>query len=126
MISVTTADLAKAESDNLRRALALTKPVAPIKVAKAALSADGSPDFGKAPRAEIRSEGQSVHADFKAFYDAERLYLRWNVFGDDSPWRNTGKDWRLLFKTGDSVDVQLSASANKGQDPAGWSGVVFE
>ncbi len=117
-IAVTTADLAKAESDNLRRALALAKPVEPIKVAKATLSADGSPDFGKAPRAEIRSEGQSVHADFKAFYDAERLYLRWDVFGDDSPWRNTGKDWRLLFKTGDSVDVQLSASSNKGQDPA--------
>ena len=115
--TVTTAELVKAEAENLRRALALSKPVEPIKVAKVALMADGSPDYGKAPRAEIRSEGQSVRADFKCSYDAERLYLRWEVSGDDSPWKNTGKDWRLLFKTGDSVDVQLSPSANNGLDP---------
>ena len=117
-LAVTTADLVKAEAENLRRALELAKPAEPIKVAKAVFKPDGSPDFGKAPRAEIRSEGQSVRADVKCSYDAERLYLRWEVSGDDSPWKNGGKDWRLLFKTGDSVDIQLSPTANTGLDPA--------
>lgn len=40
-------------------------------------------------------------------YDAENLYLRYQV-DDPSPWKNTGKDWTLLFKSGDSVDFQLS------------------
>ena len=111
--AVSTADLVKAEADNLRRAQELARPVNPVKVARVQFKDDGSPDLGKTERAEIRSEGQAVHADFHAAYDAERLYLRWDVFGDDSPWKNTGKDWRILFKTGDCVDVQLSPSANK-------------
>ena len=27
----------------------------------------------------------------------------------DSPWTNGGKDWTMLFKTGDSVDLQIGA-----------------
>lgn len=44
--------------------------------------------------------------------DATHLYLRWEVQEDRSPWRNNGADWTLLFKSGDSVDLQL------GGDPA--------
>ncbi len=39
-------------------------------------------------------------------HDATMLYACWRV-SDPSPWVNTGKDWTLLFKTGDSVDLQL-------------------
>jgi hypothetical protein len=39
-------------------------------------------------------------------FDSENLYLRWSV-EDPSPWRNHGKDQTLLFKTGDSVDLQI-------------------
>ena len=42
----------------------------------------------------------------RAAWDDSRLYLYYNV-RDDSPWLNTGRDWTLLFKTGDSVDLQL-------------------
>ena len=34
------------------------------------------------------------------------------TFKDASPWVNNGKDWQTVFKTGDSVDLQL------GTDPA--------
>ncbi len=40
-------------------------------------------------------------------YDEQNLVLRYQV-EDPSPWRNTGKDWKMLFKTGDSVDFQLA------------------
>lgn len=39
-------------------------------------------------------------------YDEEQLVLRWEV-EDASPWKNEGAEWTHLFKTGDSVDVQL-------------------
>jgi len=39
-------------------------------------------------------------------WDEKNLYLFYAV-RDGSPWVNNGKDWTLLFKTGDSVDLQL-------------------
>ncbi len=47
----------------------------------------------------------------KALWDDENLHLFYEV-KDASPWVNNGKDWTTLFKTGDSVDMQL------GTDPA--------
>ena len=102
-------ELVLAEKANAERALAASKPAGPIAVAKDLKSAKNHP---------IRSEGQRVTADFKAASDAEALHLRWTVKGDDSPWRNNGKDWRLLFKTGDSVDFQLSPTGNVKAQPA--------
>lgn len=47
----------------------------------------------------------------QAGWDATSLYVRWSV-EEESPWSNHGTDDKLLFKTGDSVDLQL------GTDPA--------
>jgi hypothetical protein len=44
-------------------------------------------------------------------YDDQHLYLCYTV-EESSPWINGGKDWTSLFKTGDSVDLQL------GTDPS--------
>ena len=44
-------------------------------------------------------------------YDKAFLYLCYTV-ANHGPMKNTGEDWRLLFKTGASVDLQL------GRDPA--------
>ncbi|MDA1142031.1 MAG: hypothetical protein O3B01_26010 [Planctomycetota bacterium] len=44
-------------------------------------------------------------------YDKNFLYLCYTV-ANHGPMKNTGEDWRLLFKTGASVDLQL------GRDPA--------
>jgi hypothetical protein len=41
--------------------------------------------------------------------DAETLYLAYEV-RETSPWLNTGTDWQSLFKTGDSVDLQLGTN----------------
>ena len=59
----------------------------------------------------IANEGQPVTADFRAAYDADTLYVSYNV-NDPTPWKNGGNDHRLLFKTGDCVDFQLSPSGN--------------
>lgn len=47
----------------------------------------------------------------RASLDAQNLNLFYDV-QDDSPWVNTGKDATLLFKTGDSVDLQIGSDAN--------------
>ncbi len=47
-------------------------------------------------------------AQVRASHDGKSLQLRWEV-QDSSPWVNRGNDWTLLFKTGDSVDVQIGA-----------------
>lgn len=43
----------------------------------------------------------------KAAYDDKNLYIIYSV-PDSSPWVNRGEDWTALFKTGDSVDLQLA------------------
>jgi hypothetical protein len=47
-------------------------------------------------------------ARVRAAYDSTNLYLYFLV-QDPSPWVNNGKDWTLLFKTGDSVNIELGA-----------------
>lgn len=54
----------------------------------------------------------------RAGWDEKNLYVVWRV-QDPSPWRNGGKDWTTLFKTGDSVDLQLGADANAASDRSG-------
>ena len=46
-------------------------------------------------------------AQVKAVRSPTALHLGYRV-KDLSPWRNTGNDWTMLFKTGDSVDFQFS------------------
>ena len=45
-------------------------------------------------------------------FDSTNLYLSYAISSDSSPWVNNGKDWTLLFKTGDSVDLQLGTDAS--------------
>jgi outer membrane protein assembly factor BamB len=64
------------------------------------------------PAAQWNRKGQ-FPVEVRAAHDGKTLYLSYSV-KDGSPWVNRGKDWQLLFKTGDSVDLQLGAdpSAN--------------
>lgn len=57
------------------------------------------------PTAAWDKDGQ-FPVTVQAGWDAARLYLRWSV-ADPSPWKNNGQDDKLLFKTGDSVDLQI-------------------
>lgn len=47
-----------------------------------------------------------------AAHDGTTLFLNYEVHEDNSPWVNNGSDWQTLFKTGDSIDLQL------GTDPS--------
>ena len=50
--------------------------------------------------------GEEIVGKVYLAYDADICYLRYRIF-DNSPLKNCGDDWKMLFKTGDSVDLQL-------------------
>jgi len=104
--------LVKADGDNTRRALAAAKPQEPFPIALALKDAKGGVDWTKAKPLRIAKEGQPVTAEFRAAYDADNLYVAYKV-NDPTPWKNSGNDYHLLFKTGDAVDFQLSPSGNQ-------------
>jgi len=105
--------LVEADQDNTRRALAAAKPIEPYTIAKVTKNAKGEVDWKPVKGLAIRNEGQPSTADFRAAYDADNLYLSYDVT-DPTPWKNGGNEFRLLFKTGDCVDLQLSPGNNKG------------
>jgi hypothetical protein len=111
-LAVTQAELVKADQDNTRRALAAAKPQEPYTIAVAQKDAEGKIDWTKAKALRIAMGGQPATAEFRAAYDNENLYVSYNV-NDPTPWKNGGNEYRLLFKTGDAVDFQLSPSGNQ-------------
>ena len=58
------------------------------------------------PLIEIQENPQRRYGRVAARYDDTNLYVAWRVFGP-SKIRNAGQDDRLLFKTGDCVDLML-------------------
>jgi hypothetical protein len=112
-LTLTEETLIKAEQDNTRRALAAARPPEPYTIGLAKKDAKGGIQWNAVKGLRIASDGQPATAELKAAYDAENLYLSYNV-NDATPWKNSGNDYRLLFKTGDCVDFQLSPSGNKG------------
>ncbi len=58
------------------------------------------------PTLEWSKEGK-FPVSITASYTASDLILTYKV-RDDSPWVNNGKDWQMLFKTGDGIDLQLA------------------
>lgn len=80
---------------------------------------DGSPaewpellDEGKA-LLEIQDSPQKRFARVSARYDAENFYVAWRVLGPRTEMKNSGQDFRLLFKTGDVVDLMLGPDPQK-------------
>ena len=67
------------------------------------------------PTVELKT-GEDNVGQVWAAYDAKKLYLRYRIF-DASPLQNAGDDLKMLFKTGDSVDLQIGLDP-KGPDPA--------
>ena len=107
-LEVSEADLARAAADRDARNLAASRPAVPLVLARSL--ADAKPHGISAP-------GQPVRAVFRGAADEENLKLEWTITGDASPWVNCGKDWRLLFKTGDCVDFQFSPRGNRKDAP---------
>ncbi len=70
----------------------------------------GPPSAKEEATARWDRQGQFLARAWASF-DETSLHLLYEV-QDSSPWVNNGRDWTLLFKTGDSVDLQL------GTDPS--------
>ncbi len=67
-------------------------------------------EWSKSDTVSWDRDGQ-YNVNVKCSYDKENLYILYRV-RDNSPWVNNGKDWTTLFKTGDSIDLQLGTDPN--------------
>ena len=65
------------------------------------------------PAIEIQETPQKRYARVQVRYDDNNLYVAWRVFASRSQIKNAGQDYRLLFKTGDVVDLMLGADPQK-------------
>lgn len=112
-LSLAPAMIVQADADSAARARASVEPKKyTLKRLAVAPALDGDDAaWEPAPGLLIRREGQPDQATAKLAYNATHLYVRFDV-ADSSPWRNEGKDYTRLFKTGDAVDVQLSTDSN--------------
>ena len=106
-LTVTPAQVAAAERNLTRSVAAVNTPkVAPIAYLATPPAVDGNlQDWPSAPTIQWDKSGQ-FPVSVRLGYDAANLYLAYDV-ADPSPWVNGGTDWTLLFKTGDSVNLEL-------------------
>ena len=118
MVQVSKADLVAADELRVRRAArSLTAKVCTVTAAAATPAIDGDLSAWKMDQGGVEiAGGAGVVGSAKASYDAKNLYLAWQV-KDDSPLKNVGQDERLMFITGDCVDVMLRTSDAKDDKP---------
>lgn len=79
---------------------------------------DGQGEEWKTEPAVQWNKGNRFPVTIHAAHDGKNLYLRYDV-RDASPWVNNGNDWQKLFKTGDSVDLQIGSDANASSKRSG-------
>lgn len=74
-----------------------------------------APDEARAEKTEapamVLRAGEDEVARVQVCWDAKNLHLEYRVF-DTSPLQNGGTNAKLLFKTGDSVDLQIGLDAD--------------
>jgi len=111
----------KADAENGARALAAAKPKTyTVRRMASPPTIDGDPrEWRDLPTMGIDRQRQPARTTARIAYDSANLYVLFDV-ADASPWRNEGRDYTRLFKTGDAVDVQLATrgGAEKRRDPA--------
>ena len=61
----------------------------------------------------ITDDGQPATADFRTVYNADNLYLSYDV-NDPTPRKKSGNGFQLLFKTGDDAVVPAKGLALRG------------
>ncbi|HEX3134700.1 MAG TPA: hypothetical protein VHX44_14110, partial [Planctomycetota bacterium] len=111
-LNLTQAQAVAAERIRAQRQAATALPrIAAIPYLEKAPTIDGKDDDWKGqPTVQWDRSGQ-FRVAVSLGHDGTNLYACWRV-SDQSPWMNTGKDWTLLFKTGDSVDLQIGTDAS--------------
>ncbi|MCL2105398.1 MAG: hypothetical protein FWH21_10225, partial [Kiritimatiellaeota bacterium] len=118
-VTVTAADLAAADADNLARAERDTPP----KVYAVKPRPPGGNIWEGVPELVVERTGYPHKATVRMVYDADSLHLSYSV-ADDSPWMNEGKDFTRLFKTGDCADFQVKATEGAPGGPGDVGGCV--
>jgi hypothetical protein len=109
-VTVTPAQVTAAERALARQVAAATAPrhaALPRLVTPPAI--DGADGDWTGPATVQWAKSGQFPVIARLGYDATHLYLHYTVT-DPSPWINGGTDWTLLFKTGDSLDLQLGAN----------------
>jgi hypothetical protein len=129
IMTVDQAALAQCSKDNASR-LAATSGAKQYVVKKLTERPSIDPNvaaWAKINVMPIEVEGSPNRGTLRLAYDAKYLYALYDI-QDASPWKNEGKDFTRLFKSGDAVDLQLSTSSNATADrdvAAGDVRIVF-
>ena len=112
-IEVDQAAIVNAEHANAARvaAKAVRKQYTVKRLAKPPAMKANADDWRNVPAFDIARKGFPERAQVRLAYDDQSLYVLFDVT-DSSPWRNEGKDFARLFKTGDAVDLQLCTAPN--------------
>jgi hypothetical protein len=117
-IETTSARLALSDSDHQKalqvamKRQGMSADLAPIRLRRAtARTVDANLADAGMGEAVALDAGAGRTAKATLAYDDANLYIAFDV-QDDSPMKNGGKDFALLFKTGDACDVMLAADPN--------------
>ena len=114
-VSLTASLLARTANDNETRKKANSRSTTCTMTAMAAPSIDGYlNEWDAIEKIQVKRTGQPASAKVAIAYDATHLYAAFDV-QDTSPWVNTGRNYKRLFKTGDCLDLQLGTG--NGRDP---------
>jgi hypothetical protein len=108
--TVTPEQAAAAERRSSEVVAAAGKPVqAKIAFAATPPKINGKGEGWPGEPAAVWDKSRQFPVVVRAAHDGTHLYLSYLVKQDASPWVNNGKDWQTLFKTGDSIDLQIGA-----------------
>ncbi|MGE9290606.1 MAG: hypothetical protein ACQKBT_06435, partial [Puniceicoccales bacterium] len=108
----------QSEEDNGPKEFTIAKLSTPLSLEK-------ENAWQKLPPLMIPGKGTGESAVVKMAYTRDALFIEYKVV-DRSPWKNEGKDFRRLFKTGDGVDLQISALDKEGRpNPAAGDSRLF-
>lgn len=103
----------------LSQKLAETSAPKTFTVPRGTATVDGKPAEwpalldDKQPAMEVQENLRQRYARILARYDEQNLYLAYRVFAPRSAMKNVGQDDRLLFKTGDAVDLMIGPDGAK-------------
>lgn len=120
-VAYTPAEYQEAQRQLVKRAARAAEPKT-YTVARAATvpAIDGKPDdwpdllTDAQPAMDVADSPDQRYGRVLARYDERSLYLAYRVFAPSNHMRNAGQDDRLLFKTGDAVDLMLGPEPQKG------------
>ena len=109
-VTLTPDDITACEAWTVRQRIAQAQKESPRIITAAAASAPVTSDGNLQEWAETPFTPIGNRGSFAVRADANHLYLAYQVDSGGMP-RNGGDDVKMLFKTGDSVDLQIGADA---------------